>query len=99
MNITEFKASLTGDNPPAELQPALQALWQAGKGNWNAAHEVAQEHDGDQACSWVHAYLHRQEGDLNNAAYWYRRASKPVNKQSLEEEWLEISTALLTANS
>lgn len=96
MNLAEFKSSLTSATPPANLPIGLQALWQAGKGNWKGAHELVQQREGEQACDWIHAYLHRQEGDLSNAGYWYRRANKPVQKNSLEEEWAEISAALLT---
>ncbi len=95
MRLSEFKDSLTAAAPPAELPPCLEALWQAGRGDWKAAHEVAQQHEDDQNCNWVHAHLHRQEGDLANAGYWYRRVNKPVPQNSLEEEWAEISAALL----
>jgi hypothetical protein len=95
MNLTEFKESLKNNAPPENLAHSLQALWQAGKGNWDAAHELVQAREGEQACDWIHAYLHRQEGDLTNAGYWYRRAKKPVPNGSLEEEWAEISTTLL----
>ncbi len=95
MNLSEFKDTLTHADPPAELPQSLQALWQAAKGNWNAAHELVQAREGEMACDWIHAYLHRQEGDTGNAGYWYRRANQPVQKGSLEEEWAEISTALL----
>lgn len=79
--------------------PALQALWQDARGNWDGAHALAQAaggRDGD----WVHAYLHRKEGDPGNAAYWYRRAGRsgPPAHQDLETEWAEIATALLAAS-
>jgi hypothetical protein len=96
MNFDEFKETLSAANPPEQLDLSLQALWQAGKGNWNAAHELVQTREGEQACDWIHAYLHRQEGDNANAAYWYNRAKKPVYQASLEEEWAEISTTLLS---
>ena len=79
-----------------DFPPVLQALWHDGHGDWNAAHEVAQDvPDPDGAL--VHAYLHRKEGDAGNAAYWYRRASQPVCRESLERaEWEAIVTAFLS---
>lgn len=80
---------------PEGLPRALRALWHDAKGNWNAAHEAAQvEEFGD--CAWVHAYLHRKEGDEWNAGYWYRRAGKPVFRGPLEEEWRSIIESLLS---
>jgi hypothetical protein len=73
---------------------ALQALWLAGKGDWDGAHDLAQR-DERGAGDWVHAHLHRKEGDLANAGYWYRRAGKPVARGSLDEEWAAIVAALL----
>ena len=58
--------------PPASLHLALKALWWDAKGDWNKAHECAQGDEGDPSCDWVHAYLHRKEGDASNAGYWYR---------------------------
>ncbi|MEZ4729746.1 MAG: hypothetical protein R3E79_21660 [Caldilineaceae bacterium] len=97
MTLQEFKASLQQETPPAGLSTALQALWQAGKGEWQASHAITQV-QGDADVDWVHAYLHREEGDLNNAGYWYRRAGKPTSSQSLAEEWDEIAQALLAKN-
>jgi hypothetical protein len=95
MTLQEFKASLQHSNPPAPLSTALQALWQAGKGDWKASHAITQV-QGDGDVDWVHAYLHREEGDLNNAGYWYRRAGKPIATQPLAEEWDAIAMVLLT---
>jgi hypothetical protein len=95
MSLSEFKDSLTSSTPPAGLPVSLQALWQAARGDWKAAHELVQAHEDDPTCNWVHAHLHRQEGDLANAGHWYRRVNKPVYKGSLDEEWAEISAALL----
>jgi len=67
-------------------------------GEWDKAHGVAQDVD-DETGAWVHAYLHRKEGDLSNAAYWYRRAQRPVASDSLEEEWIRIVTAILPHSS
>ncbi len=82
--------------PPTEISATARALWFAKAGKWDAAHDLSQEITGS-AGSWIHAYLHRQEGDLTNAAYWYARAGKPMpaQKTSSADEWLEIATALL----
>jgi hypothetical protein len=95
MTLDEFRGTLSLGSPPTQLSPALRALWQDAKGNWNDAHAIAQDID-DRSGSWIHAYLHRKEGDLANAGYWYRRASQPVAHDSLEEEWERIVVALLT---
>lgn len=94
MDLREFRETLTAEAPPAQLSRALQALWYDAKGDWGAAHRLAQAQD-DAVGAWVHAYLHRKEGDLANAGYWYARASKPVSSRSLDEEWEEIVSALL----
>ncbi|HHY58809.1 MAG TPA: hypothetical protein GYA08_25635 [Chloroflexi bacterium] len=93
MPLSEFQASLSQPTPPAGLSPALQALWYAAKGDWERAHAITQP--GGPALDWVHAYLHRVDGDLSNAAYWYRRAGKPVATQPLDAEWVELAAALL----
>jgi hypothetical protein len=80
------------DAPQAD--PAIEALWWAARGDWHRAHELAQAGEGGTA-DWVHAYLHRVEGDLANARYWYARAGKPVSNAPLEAEWDEIARALL----
>jgi hypothetical protein len=98
MDLHEFKASLALDTPPAGLSGPLAALWQNARGDWHAAHRLAQSDDGE-AGAWVHAYLHRVEGDLRNAAYWYRRAGRPVCEVALEAEWEAIATALLGKES
>jgi hypothetical protein len=94
MDLQQFKASLANDTPPSGVSPLLQAMWQEAKGNWDGAHALTQDQN-NQDGAWVHAYLHRQEGDLSNAAYWYSRAGRPVSKASLEQEWEEIVAALL----
>ncbi len=93
MTVNEFKASLEQAQPPA-LSPALVALWHDGRGDWDAAHRTAQDVE-DAAGAWVHAYLHRKEGDTTNAAYWYRRAGKPVARAPLAVEWEAIVSRLL----
>jgi hypothetical protein len=94
MKFAEFERSLEAAQPPTSLHLALQALWWDGKGDWNKAHECAQAKEGDPSCDWVHAYLHRKEGDASNARYWYGQASKPVAKSTLPEEWRAIVQAL-----
>ena len=94
MTLAEFKESTKQSAPPANLNTLLQALWHDAKGNWDKAHELAQEVE-TPAGSWIHAYLHRKEGDLGNASYWYSRAKQPVCNKQLDEEWDEIATALL----
>jgi len=95
MTLQEFRDSLRREEPPSHLSCALAGLWWDAKGNWDKAHESAQGDEGP-AGSWVHAYLHRKEGDTSNAGYWYRRADKPPARSSLEEEWIEIAESLLS---
>jgi len=78
---------------PAGLAPTLAALWWDARGDWARAHEAAQSVDTAEA-AWVHAYLHRKEGDLSNADYWYRRAGRQRPAVPLEAEWAEIVAAL-----
>ena len=94
MEFAAYRASLAADAPPQGLGLALQALWWEAKGDWDKAHECAQAKE-DMAGCWVHAYLHRREGDLENAGYWYRRAGLPPATNALEEEWLAIARNLL----
>ena len=79
MDLAAFRASLSAAEPPPGLSAALRALWLEARGDWNGAHEAAQADEGG-AGDWVHAYLHRKEGDAGNAAYWYRRARKVVRR-------------------
>jgi len=94
MTFSEFNATLAATAPPA-VSPALVALWHDAKGDWEKAHGTAQDIE-DATGAWVHAYLHRKEGDEANAAYWYRRAAKPVEHGPLDAEWTRIVTALLS---
>lgn len=94
MTLDEFRKSLIGATPPVGLTFALAGLWWDGKGDWVRAHESAQQDEGRDG-SWVHAYLHRKEGDQGNSAYWYRRAGKSVCRETLEAEWLSIVKAIL----
>lgn len=93
MTKDDFKASLTDGAPPDGLSQALLALWWQRKGDWEKAHEAAQSDDGAEA-AWVHALLHREEGDLSNAGYWYRRAKRDVCDDPLDTEWETIVSAL-----
>ncbi len=95
MTLDGFRESLKGAAPPPGLPRPLEALWHAGRGHWDAAHKLAQMDEGEADHDWVHAYLHRVEGDLGNAGYWYRRAKKPVATGALDEEWARIAEALL----
>jgi hypothetical protein len=94
MDIVKFEESLEQEAPPAGVSPALEALWHERRGGWERAHQIAQDIAGADG-AWVHAYLHRREGDESNAAYWYRQASKPVARESLDDEWRSIAGALL----
>lgn len=94
MTLDDFNHSLQAPAPPAGLSLALQGLWHDAKGDWHTAHECAQNQD-DAEGAWVHAYLHRKEGDPSNAAYWYRQAGKPVSNAPLEIEWETIVMSLL----
>jgi len=94
MTFDDFCESLTAAHPPADLTPALAGLWWDAKGDWRQAHETAQEDEGSDA-SWVHAYLHRKEGDQENATYWYRRAGKLVCGETFHAEWRGIVSDLV----
>jgi hypothetical protein len=91
MDLSTFR---TLPSVPEDLSAALQGLWHDLQGHWDQAHEAVQDDDSREA-AWVHAYLHRKEGDLGNAAYWYRRAGKSVYRGSLETEGEAIAQALL----
>ena len=94
MDYQEFTASLERDTPPNLDQPLLLALWHDARGDWERAHDIAQDIDNRNG-AWVHAYLHRVEGDNWNANYWYRRAGRAMPDQSLREEWEHLVRALL----
>ncbi len=94
MDLASFKRSLDRDAPPAGLGRALSALWHEAKGDWDQAHRLAQAQK-DAVGAWVHAYLHRVEGDHGNADHWYRRAGKPPSTAPLSREWDAIAGALL----
>jgi len=94
MTLADFQLSQKLSSPPPGLSGALQALWYDAKGDWDKSHELAQE-DAGAAGNWVHAYLHRKEGDTSNARYWYSNAGRPPFSGSLEDEWAAIAGELL----
>ena len=95
MNLEEFLATVGGGTePPIELDETLKALWWAEKGNWERAHTVVQNIETSDG-SWIHANLHREEGDSGNARHWYSRAGKPESSLSVEEERHAIIRTLL----
>ncbi len=101
MSFEEFhRAAKSGQVPPTALTPALRALWLDANNDWEGAHSAAQS-DSGQDGAWVHAYLHRKEGDLANAGYWYRRAGRSVPPAALDlqHEWAEIARVLLGESS
>jgi len=95
MTLEEFRG-LAGGRPPPGISGALLALHHDARGDWEAAHQSAQAVDTPDG-AWVHAYLHRKEGDAGNAGYWYRRAGRRVPACSLESEWEQIACELLKA--
>jgi hypothetical protein len=94
MTPSAFKRSLSGKKPPAALSAAVAALWWAGNDDWDKAHDIVMN-EGGAECAWVHAYLHRVEGDRHNARYWYRRAHRQPASGDLAAEWAVIAAALL----
>jgi hypothetical protein len=98
MTPVEFKHSLSKTKPPSNLSTALTGLWWAGKDDWNKAHKLVMD-DAGADCAWVHAYLHRVEGDLDNARYWYGQARRPPTTAELAEEWAAIAATLLRSGS
>ncbi len=86
MNYEEFVESLSTGTPPAGLNEFLLALWYEGKGDWRSAHDIVEDMH-DKNAAWIHAYLHRKEGDIFNARYWYNRAGQSESRISLQEEW------------
>ena len=97
MKLEEFKVSVKDDKAPSGIRDELKALWLEAKGDWDMAHRIVQVMDNWEAC-WVHAYLHRKEGDLSNAGYWYGRCKKKMPDGSFDEEWNQIAEALLASN-
>jgi hypothetical protein len=94
MTFQDFKNSLGKDKPPQGLLAPLEALWYDAQGQWNQAHLLVQDFGGS-AGAWVHGYLHRKEGDLSNASYWYSKAGREMPNMSLEDEWDDIAKQLI----
>lgn len=97
MTFEAFSATATDstvNEAPEGISAALTALWWDRRGEWDRAHQAAQGDEGREG-AWVHAYLHRKEGDVGNASYWYRRAGRPVQSGDLEAEWEGMVRALL----
>ncbi len=96
MDLSTFKSTLSDPHPPEGISDFLKALWYDGKDNWNMAHDIAQDHENEFG-NWIHAYLHRKEGDDWNAAYWYRRAGRamPSPSVSLDQEWNNLVSHFL----
>ncbi len=98
MTLADFEKTLSQDTPPANINPLLTALWYERNGDWESSHNIAHDIHTREG-SWIHAYLHRVEGDDSNASYWYRRAGKPLPQVSTEEEWRQIVGEFLAKNS
>jgi hypothetical protein len=94
VSLDDFRTSLSASAPAPGLAAPLAGLWWAAKGRWDDAHRIVQDQSGADA-AWVHAYLHRVEGDLGNAGYWYRQAGQPVARDALDDEWRRIVAAML----
>jgi hypothetical protein len=94
MTPAELKHTCSDDQPPAGLSPPLAALWWSAKGHWEKAHALVMN-DETREAAWVHAHLHREESDLANAAYWYRRAGLAEGRGPLAQEWQEVTAVLL----
>lgn len=93
-NLDDFIKSLESPRPPAALEDSLAALWWDQKGDWDRAHSIAQNISSVQG-SAVHAYLHREEGVLWNADYWYARAGRKRPEIDLAEEWRLLAEEML----
>ena len=94
MQFEQFKSSLAGAAPPAGLSLPLQALWWVAKGDWHRAHSCCQQAH-DEHGAWVHAHLHRVEGDERNAAGWYKRAGKTPSEAAFDEEWNDLARGMM----
>lgn len=95
MTVQEFERTTSRKAPPPGLSPMLEALWFVRKGDWGRAHGIVQEHESEPTSALVHAHLHRIEGDLDNAGYWYRRAGSKTAQMTLEAEWKALTARFL----
>lgn len=93
MTLEEFRNNAA---EPSHLTVPLRALWHDARQGWEIAHRLVQD-DMSAEAAWVHAYLHRKEGDSSNARYWYGRARKPEFRGTLSDEWEDIARTLLSA--
>ncbi len=96
INAQQLLKTVRAAEPPGELSPLVEAMWWQAHGDWEHAHRIAQEITSRDA-AWVHAFLHRVEGDQPNARYWYRQAARPECHLSLEDEWMSLAGTLLEA--
>lgn len=94
VSFDDFENSLNTSSPPEDLSVYLRSLWYDAKGDWDKAHKIIQDVE-DKNASWIHAYLHRKEGDIGNADYWYGRAGKTRPSVSLQVEWENMVKAML----
>ncbi|MCF8243301.1 MAG: hypothetical protein K9J16_18140 [Melioribacteraceae bacterium] len=94
MNYEDFLKSIKNDKPDPGMNKYLSALWHDAKGDWDKAHTIVQNIP-DKTSAWIHAYLHRKEGDEWNAGYWYRNADKSFSELKLEDEWEEITKEII----
>jgi hypothetical protein len=94
MSFEEFQTCVVAGQFPTGISPGLEALWHDARGDWEKAHGCVQN-DSSPEGAWVHAYLHRKEGDAGNAAYWYTRAGRPVATGALSTEWADLARGLL----
>lgn len=94
MTLSDFQKSLSDPQPPSGLSVPLRGLWYAAKGEWDKAHKTVQDENSPES-AWVHAHLHKQEGDISNAGYWYAKSPRNTSRLTLEEEWKQIADTLL----
>ena len=99
LTSSDFHDSLADANPPEGFAPALQALWWAGKGDWDRAHVIAGDRQDDADCNLVHGHLHRAQGDAESAQHWYAQSGRASSDLPLEQEWHAIAADLLSARS
>ncbi len=90
IDLEEFERGLTETSAPGHWPLSLKALWYDSRGQWHAAHDAIQD-ESDSAACWIHAYLHRKEGDMSNARYWYHQAGRPMLQVPLETEFHQIA--------
>ncbi len=95
MKVEEFERTTSMKSPPSRLSAMLEALWFARRGDWDRAHAIVQEHENDADSALVHAHLHRVEGDLSNAGYWYRNAGRNLSDMTLDDEWKALAAQFL----